>query len=256
MKSSSSSSSSVRKRRGIAQTCFDLLFAEIVLAYHAPPRGVGVEGMNDDENRDEKRMGEKGNGIVDKDEKKFEVAIDPAAGPAGDATRKQHEVRATAARGVIVSQDRTKYLKIESIGFRVGYSLAERMMLERYASASSSSKSSKSSSRSSSSQLLKSTEDILKFLCKDLWTALFNKYGDKLQTNHRGMYVLKDNNFTWISLLSIHPEDGDVQREALKFLIFPCGIIRGALANLGLNCVVKADVSTPPACTFNVRIQT
>jgi hypothetical protein len=31
-------------------------------------------------------------------------------------------------------------------------------------------------------------------------------------------------------------------------LYFPCGIIRGALSNLGIPCAVSADISSLPAC--------
>lgn len=31
-------------------------------------------------------------------------------------------------------------------------------------------------------------------------------------------------------------------------LYFPCGIIRGALSNLGIACAVSADISNLPAC--------
>lgn len=33
-------------------------------------------------------------------------------------------------------------------------------------------------------------------------------------------------------------------------LYFPCGIIRGALSNLGIPCAVSADISNLPACKF------
>lgn len=34
-------------------------------------------------------------------------------------------------------------------------------------------------------------------------------------------------------------------------LYFPCGIIRGALSNLGIPCAVSADISNLPACKFS-----
>ena len=55
--------------------------------------------------------------------------------------------------------------------------------------------------------------DVIKFLCKDLWTILFRKQIDNLKTNHRvgnmnafadgrGVYVLTDNSFKWFSRMS------------------------------------------------------
>ena len=87
-----------------------------------------------------------------------------------------------------------------------------------------------------------------------------------MQTNHRvrgwihidceltdalldwqGVYVLQDYQFRWLSRFS-STDDEDAKREALKYLIFPCGLIRGALANLGVTAIVNADISTVPSC--------
>lgn len=41
-------------------------------------------------------------------------------------------------------------------------------------------------------------------------------------------------------------------------LYFPCGIIRGALSNLGISCAVSADISNLPACepiTFTLELR-
>jgi len=35
-----------------------------------------------------------------------------------------------------------------------------------------------------------------------------------------------------------------------QYLAFPCGLIRGALANLGVICIVTAEVTMMPACTW------
>jgi Transport protein particle (TRAPP) component len=34
----------------------------------------------------------------------------------------------------------------------------------------------------------------------------------------------------------------------LQYLALPCGLIRGALANLGIVCIVTAEVNVMPAC--------
>lgn len=46
------------------------------------------------------------------------------------------------------------------------------------------------------------TLEVVKFLCKDLWAAVFRKQIDNLKTNHRGVYVLTDNSFRWLSPLT------------------------------------------------------
>lgn len=40
---------------------------------------------------------------------------------------------------------------------------------------------------------------------------------------------------------------------AAMHLYFPCGIIRGALSNLGIPCAVSADISGLPACKFTLE---
>jgi hypothetical protein len=127
------------------------------------------------------------------------------------------------------------YHKLESVGFAVGHRFVERSTRTR-------------------SPRMSDPLDIIKYLCKDLWSALFRKKVDKLQTNHRGVYVLQDYAFRWIARFS-SVDDEAAKREALKFLILPCGIIRGALANLGVTAVITADISTVPSCIFNIKIK-
>ena len=76
---------------------------------------------------------------------------------------------------------------------------------------------------------------------------------DKLQTNHRGVFVLSDFKFRWLDRYSF--DDPASKQAASNMLYFPCGIIRGALANIGLSAIVTADILTLPGCSFNVRIK-
>ncbi|XP_071376025.1 trafficking protein particle complex subunit 6B, like isoform X3 [Centroberyx affinis] len=66
--------------------------------------------------------------------------------------------------------------------------------------------------------------DIMKFICKDFWTYVFRRQVDNLRTNH-------------------------------QYLAYSCGVVRGALSNLGLDSVVTAEVSLMPSCKFQVVIQ-
>lgn len=47
------------------------------------------------------------------------------------------------------------------------------------------------------------------------------------------------------------PENKAAQATSMH-LYFPCGIIRGALSNLGISCAVSADISNLPACELLV----
>ncbi|KAJ5677456.1 Trafficking protein particle complex subunit 6B [Penicillium maclennaniae] len=94
--------------------------------------------------------------------------------------------------------------------------------------------------------------DVIKFLCKDLWTVLFRKQVDNLKTNHRGVYVLTDSAFRPFGRMSMAARSEAISM-AQAYLWFPCGIIRGALANLGINTTVQAETSDLPGATFQIK---
>lgn len=57
------------------------------------------------------------------------------------------------------------YFRLEGLGFRVGQGLSERFSRDR--------------------PRFTDSLDVIKFLCKDLWTIVFKKQIDNLKTNHR-----------------------------------------------------------------------
>ncbi|KAK4746164.1 hypothetical protein SAY87_012476 [Trapa incisa] len=135
--------------------------------------------------------------------------------------------------------------RIEAIGYQVGHQLSERYTMER--------------------PRFSDHLEAIKFICKDFWSEIFKKQIDNLKTNHRGTFVLQDNHFRWLSRMSIEsspemvvssPDGEDKASQAMSMhLYFPCGIIRGALSNLGIPCAVSADISSLPACSFVIRIK-
>ncbi|CAI5734888.1 unnamed protein product [Hyaloperonospora brassicae] len=128
-------------------------------------------------------------------------------------------------------------LRLEAMGYDVGCRFAERIARER-------------------PRMLEPL-DVIKFVCKDFWIAMFAKQIDKLQTNHRGIFVVQDFRFRWLESISAATEQ-ETREMALLFLVFPCGLIRGALANLGLTAIVNADVPDVralPGCLFNIKIK-
>jgi hypothetical protein len=80
----------------------------------------------------------------------------------------------------------------------------------------------------------------------------------------QGTFVLQDNHFRWLTRVSLDPPVestdttendsaslGDSAAQTTSMLLyFPCGLIRGALTNLGIPCAVSADMSSLPACEF------
>ncbi|KAJ5491592.1 Trafficking protein particle complex subunit 6B [Penicillium diatomitis] len=124
------------------------------------------------------------------------------------------------------------YFRLESLGYRVGQGLAERFSRDR--------------------PRFTDNLDVIKFLCKDLWMVLFRKQIDNLKTNHRGVYVLTDTAFRPFARMSMAVRS-DAVNMAQAYLWFPCGVIRGALANLGINTTVQAETSELPGATFQIK---
>lgn len=91
----------------------------------------------------------------------------------------------------------------------------------------------------------------MKFICKEVWTAIWDKQVDNLRTNHRGIYVLQDNVFK--PLLRISLANSPVAAKELAAiskiqLTYPVGIIRGALSRLGVASTVVAETTQIPQC--------
>ncbi|KAL4898463.1 transport protein particle component [Aspergillus ambiguus] len=126
----------------------------------------------------------------------------------------------------------TTFFRLETLGYRVGQGLAERFSRDR--------------------PRFTDNLDVIKFLCKDLWTVLFRKQIDNLKTNHRGVYVLTDNSFRPFARMSMSVRSEAVSM-AQAYLWFPCGVIRGALANLGISTAVQAETTELPGATFQIK---
>ena len=129
---------------------------------------------------------------------------------------------------------------LSAIGFRIGRLLAERLTKDR--------------------PPITEQLDIMKWLCKELWSELFKKSVDNLRTNHRGTYVLRDTQFRWTIRMSQNlvnrAERINPSELAADYLVLPCAIIKGALAALGLQSTVTADAAFLPQCDFTVVLQT
>lgn len=59
--------------------------------------------------------------------------------------------------------------------------------------------------------------------------------------------MLTDNKFRWITSLSAE-NAAKTKQLAEKYLVFPCGLIKGALDVLGVPCSVKAEITSVPQC--------
>ena len=147
--------------------------------------------------------------------------------------------------------------KIERLGFDVGYRLCERLAQSKPLGPGLPPPGSAGAVAGGAVDPAAIQLEAVKFLCKEFWTEVFRKQIDKLQTNHRGVFVLKDHELRWLRRLP--PEDETARVAAIKMLAFPCGLIRGALSNLGIAAVVScdflADGKNMAACSFNIKIK-
>lgn len=95
--------------------------------------------------------------------------VNGASGPASAAggTNNPPAVTALAADGLPETEifRDSVYVRLERLGFRVGQGLCERFSRDR---------------PRFTDQL-----DVIKFICKDIWTVVFKKQIDNLKTNHR-----------------------------------------------------------------------
>lgn len=132
----------------------------------------------------------------------------------------------------IVKDGEEDISKLEWMGFSVGYRVIERLTREWVR--------------------FKDELDMIKFICTDFWSSLYQKQIDNLKTNHHGTYVLQDNAFRLLSNISTNEQ---YLKESPRFLAFTCGLLRGSLANLGIVSVVKAEISCLPSCKFHVEVQ-
>ena len=127
-------------------------------------------------------------------------------------------------------EDEPLRVRLESIGMHVGSSFAERLSANR--------------------QPFDDTLEVMKFICKDVWVALFDKQVDNLRTNRRGMFQLSDNLFKPIQRVSSWLGRQETVRKARIYAIFPAGIIRGILATMGYSGTVVPEITSVPQCAF------
>jgi len=172
--------------------------------------------------------------------------------PLSPQSKSEQKAKASAQQSLIAEHAAAK---MERLGYDVGYRLMERIAQSKGLAppAASSTSSNKTQHPTSAAIQL----EAVKFLCKEFWMVLYQKQIDKLQTNHRGVFVLKDLDFKWLKRL---PGDVGIARiMAIKMLAFPCGLIRGALANLDIASVVSCDFLNDgvnmASCSFNLKLK-
>ena len=94
--------------------------------------------------------------------------------------------------------------------------------------------------------------EIVKLICKDFYLACFNKQMDNLKTNHKGVFVLTDNQFPLLSTFSSYSST-DTASKAQLYLKMVCGMMQGALDNLGLSASVQVDSTNLPCISYHIK---
>lgn len=146
-------------------------------------------------------------------------------------------------------------IRIETLGYNLGLKIAELLLYQN------------------SSTKIIDILDIMKFICRDVWKCFYNKQIDNLRTNHRGTFVLIDNNYKLISQFSspsvsgvgggganaaaaaaaAASSDHDTLKKSKVYLWFPCGVIRGILMSFGVESNVSAEITLFPSVMFNIH---
>ncbi|KAG9307951.1 NO signaling/Golgi transport ligand-binding domain-containing protein [Chiua virens] len=124
--------------------------------------------------------------------------------------------------------------RLEAMGLHVGANFVERLCRDR--------------------PLFGDSLDAIKFVCKELWVSCWDKQVDNLRTNHRGVFVLQDNTFKPISRISSWQGRPEALKRARIYLALPAGLIRGALARIGLHGTVTTEITALPHCTFQIKL--
>ncbi|KAH3672818.1 hypothetical protein WICMUC_004040 [Wickerhamomyces mucosus] len=96
---------------------------------------------------------------------------------------------------------------------------------------------------------------IMKFICRDVWKFNYGKQIDNLRTNHRGTFVLIDNEFKYFKYLSSNVNKDEVLllQRAKLWLYLPCGIIKGVLKSYDVDALVTPELTTLPKVSFNIQ---
>lgn len=92
----------------------------------------------------------------------------------------------------------TDFYRIERIGFEVGLRIIEKLLLKL-----------------NLHTRLVDQLDIFKLICKEFWELCFHKIVDNLKTNHKGMFVIHDNQMNWMQRFISEGQENDATEMAI-----------------------------------------
>ena len=119
------------------------------------------------------------------------------------------------------------FSKLEYMGYQSGLRIVERLARDR--------------------PRMREELDVMRFLCREGWELFFNKQVDSLKTDVKTYKTFEVIDKNFLPLQSIL-NSGNRQYLTLapRLLAYPSGLIRGLLANLGVNSVIN-----PRICPLN-----
>jgi len=169
--------------------------------------------------------------------------------------------RQTAERSKAQAHDEALRTRLEGIGFKVGWALAERLAKERGPIAKQTQQPASLTTPQAAPPTLPlplEPLEVVKFVCKDVWTTLYDKQIDNLRTNHRGVFVLQDNAFRPLLRLAVsNPGNPALREEGIRkgrqMLAMAAGTIRGGLGLLGISSVITVEYAGGAQCTFTIK---
>ncbi|OBA24076.1 transport protein particle component [Metschnikowia bicuspidata var. bicuspidata NRRL YB-4993] len=142
----------------------------------------------------------------------------------------------TAVFGSELLDSEDVVLRVEKYGFDLGLRLTEVLMY-----------------KAETKQKIVDILEVMKFICRDAWRTLYGKQMDNLRTNHRGTFVLIDNQYKVTAGFSSEKGKSDAVAKARAYTYLPCGIIRGILLSFGVDAYVSADIAQFPSVAFNIQ---
>eukprot|EP00826_Nyctotherus_ovalis_P056777 TRINITY_DN7731_c0_g1_i10.p1 TRINITY_DN7731_c0_g1~~TRINITY_DN7731_c0_g1_i10.p1 ORF type:complete len:117 (-),score=39.76 TRINITY_DN7731_c0_g1_i10:99-449(-) len=88
--------------------------------------------------------------------------------------------------------------------------------------------------------LFKQKTEYITHIAREVWAYVFQNTMSKVVTEHGDKYNLTVNVFDWISVLSNEDMAGKAYNDKIHlYLTFVCGMLRGELMVLGLDCRVE-----------------
>ncbi|PAV21664.1 transport particle component [Pyrrhoderma noxium] len=179
-----------------------------------------------------------------KKEGRESIGVGVPGGGAGGTRSRVSSIAGMSTVGDIISpapagpeesdEEESVRTRLEAIGLHIGGNVAERLCRDR--------------------PRFGDTLDVVKFICKDVWSACWDKQVDNLRTNHRGVYVLQDNQFKPITRISSYDGPASALRRARTHIALSVGIIKGALARMGYQATVTPEIQHVPQCTFQIKL--